>query len=114
MKSNLKHASIRSTNAFESWVVKQILALAESRRVDKANIELARNADASPVYQARVHLVTPGPDVFADASDHTARAAFEKVRKDLRSNITRRASKQGQNVKTNLQAPVSKPRSVRR
>lgn len=108
MKLNLKHVSIRSTHALDSWVEKQILALGESRQIEEANIELAHHADSSPGYQARVHLVTPGPDVFADARDHTVRAAFEKVMKDLRANITRRAAKQRENVKTKLQAPVSK------
>ena len=114
MKLNLKHVSIRSTNALDSWVEKQILALGEARQIDEANIELAHHADASPAYEARVHLVTPGPDVFADARDHTIRAAFEKVMKDLRATITRRAAKQVQNVKTNLQASASKSRGARR
>ena len=114
MKLNLKHLSIRSTNTLDSWVEKQILALGETRQIDEAHIELAHHADASPAYEARVHLVTPGPDVFAESRDHTIRAAFEKVMKQLRTTITHRTAKQVQNVKTNLQAPISKSRGVRR
>ena len=114
MKLNLKHVSIRSTNALDAWVEKQILALGETRQIDEANIVLTHHADASPAYEARVHLVTPGPDVFAESRDHTIRAAFEKVMKDLRATITSRAAKQVQNVKTNLQAPISKSRGARR
>jgi ribosome-associated translation inhibitor RaiA len=114
MKLNLKHVRIRSTDALDSWVEKQILALGETRQIDEANIELAYHADASPGYEARVHLVTPGPDVFAESREHTIRAAFEKAMKQLRTTITHRAAKKVQNVKTNLQAPVSKSRGARR
>ena len=79
MKLNLKHAGLRSTHALDSWVEKQILALGEARQIDEASIELAHQAENSPAYEARVHLVTPGPDIFAEACDHTLRAAFEKV-----------------------------------
>ena len=114
MKLNLKHVRIRSTNALDSRVEKQILALGETRRIDEAHIELAHHADASPPYEARVHLVTPGPDVVAESRDHTIRAAFEKALKQLRTTITHRTAKQMQNVKTNLQAPISKSRGARR
>jgi len=110
----LKHASIRSTDTLDSWVEKQILGLGGTRQIDEANIELIRQADASPAYKARVHLVTPGPDVFAEARDHTIRAAFQKVMKQLRTTITHRAAKQLQNLKTNLQAPISRSRGARR
>lgn len=46
MKLNLKHVSIRSTNALDSWVEKQTLALGETRQIDEAHIELAHPADA--------------------------------------------------------------------
>ncbi len=114
MKMNLKHVSIRSTNTLDSWVEKQILALGGARQIDEANIKLAHQADASPAYEASVHLVTPGPDVFAEARDHTIRAAFEKVMKQLRTTIAHRTAKQVQNVKTNLQAPISRSRGARR
>lgn len=108
MKLNLKHVSIRSTNDLDSWVEKQILALGEARQIDEANIEMAHHADASPAYEARVHLVTPGPDVFAESTDHTLRAAFEKVMKQLREQITSRATKRLQRLKSNTKSRGSR------
>ena len=105
MKLNLKHVSIRSTNALDSWVEKQILALGEARQIDEAHIELAHHADQSPAYSARVHLVTPGPDLFEEARDHTIRAAFEKVMAQLHDKLASRAAKKVQRLKSNLSAP---------
>ena len=104
MKLNLKHVNIPSTHALDSWVEKQILVLGEARQIDEANVELAHHADDSPAYEARVHLVTPGPDLFETARDHTIRAAGEKVMKQLRDQLASRATKHVQRLKSNLSA----------
>jgi ribosome-associated translation inhibitor RaiA len=102
MKLNVQHLNIRSLDALDSWVENQILALGCARQIDEANIRLVRRPDASPAYLARVHLVTPGPDVIAERSDHTLRAAVTKVMRELRKQIMRRATKPLQKLKTNL------------
>ncbi len=106
MKLNLKHASIRSTNTLDSWVEKQILTLGEARQIDEANIELAHHANESPAYSARVHLVTPGPDLLEEARDHTIRAAFEKVMAKLHKGIATRAARPAARARTRLGAPA--------
>jgi ribosome-associated translation inhibitor RaiA len=58
-----------------------------------------------------VHLVTPGPDVFAESRDHTLRAAFSKALAELREKITSRATKRLRRMKSNLSAPAAKSRS---
>jgi ribosome-associated translation inhibitor RaiA len=94
MRLNVQHLNIRSLEAIDSWVEKQILDLGRVRQIDVANVRLTRLKNASPAYQVNVHLVTPGPDVFAESRDHTLRAAFAKAVKQVRDNITRRAAKQ--------------------
>ena len=106
MKLNLKHVGIRSTNALDTWVEKQILVLGEARQIDEANLELAHHAEESPAYAVRVHLVTPGPDLFEEARDHTIRAAFEKVMVQLRKGIATRAAKPAARARTRLSAPA--------
>ena len=113
MRLNLQHLNLRSLDSLDSWVEKQILALGQVRQIDEANIRLIRLENASPGYQVNVHLVTPGPDVFAESRDHTLRAAFEKVIKQLREQITSRATKRLQKVKSNLSAPAVKSRGAR-
>ena len=104
MRLNVQHLNIRSLDVLDSWVEKQIFALGQARQIDEANIRLVRLENASPAYQVNVHLVTPGPDVFAESRDHTLRAAFTKAIAQLREQITSRASKRLQRIKSNLKA----------
>ena len=104
MRLNVQHLNIRSLHALDSWVERQILALGVTRQIDEANIRLARLENSSPAYQVNVHLVTPGPDVFAESRDHTMRAAFAKVMTQLRRQITSRATKRLQRLKSNIKA----------
>ena len=104
MRLNVQHLNLRSISALDAWVEKQIFALGQTRQIDEANIRLVRLENASPAYQVNVHLVTPGPDVFAETRDHTLRAAFTKAIRQLREQITSRAAKRVQRLKGNLKA----------
>ena len=104
MRLNLQHHNLRSLDTLDSWVEEKIFALGQVRQIDEANVQLVRLENASPAYQVNVHLVTPGPDVFAESRDHTLRAAFEKAMKQLRDKLTIRATKQVQRLKSNLSA----------
>ena len=102
MRLNLQHLNLRSLDTLDSWVEKQILALGQERQIDEANVRLECHFEESPAFSVHVHLITPGPDVFAESRDHTLRAAFEKVMKQLREQLTSRATKQTQRLKSNL------------
>lgn len=104
MRLNLKHLNIRSSDTLDSWVEKQVFTLAKTRQIDEANVRLARLENASPAYQVNVHLVTPGPDVFAESREHTLRAAFAKAMAQLRGQIASRATKRLQRLKSNVKA----------
>lgn len=108
MKLTLQHFSIRSTNALDSWIEKQIFALQPALRIDEANVRLVRQPEASPEYRVHVHLMTPGPDVFAEGNDHTIHAAFAKVMAQLRSRIIGRTTKRMNRIKSQLSAPPAK------
>lgn len=113
MKLTLQHLSIRSTNALDSWIEKQIFSLQSTLRIDEANVRLVRQPEASPAYRVHVHLVTPGPDVFAEGNDHTLQAACAKVMTQLRSKITGRTAKRMHRIKSQLSAPTAKTRDIR-
>jgi ribosome-associated translation inhibitor RaiA len=102
MRLNVHHLNLRSLDRIDAWVEKQLLALGATRQIDEANVRLVRLLDASPAYHVHVHLVTPGPDVFAESRDHTLRAAFAKAIAQLREQINSRASKRLQRFKNNL------------
>jgi ribosome-associated translation inhibitor RaiA len=104
MRLNVQHLNIRSLDALDSWVEQQILALGERRQIDEANVRLECRFESSPPFAVRIHLVTPGPDLFAESRDHTLRAAFTKALAQLREQITSRAGKRLQRLKSNLKA----------
>lgn len=105
MRLNLQHLNVRSFESIDTWVEKQILALGAIRQIDEANIRLVRLTDSSPAYQVHAHLVTPGPDVYAEARDHTLRAAFSKALTQLREQINSRATARLQKMKNKIKAP---------
>ena len=110
MKLTLQHISIRSTNALDAWIEDQIFSLQPRLQIDEANVRLAHRREASPPYHVQVHLVTPGPDVFAEGNDHTLRAAVGKVMRELGEKITGRSRKREQRWRSNLSAPAAKSR----
>lgn len=93
MKMTIQHLYIRSTAGLDSWMETQLLALQRSMRIDEALVRVECRREASPAYRAHVHLVTPGPDVRAEAADHTLRAAFTKVMRQLRQKIGGRSAR---------------------
>jgi ribosome-associated translation inhibitor RaiA len=93
MKLTLQHKNVRSTDALDTWIEEQIISLQPVLQIDVANIILARDDDASPPFQVKAHLVTPGPDVLAEGCDHTLQAAFHKVMESLRGKISSRATR---------------------
>jgi len=104
MRLNVQHLNIPALATLDAWVEKQIFALGRTRQIDEANIRLIRLENASPAFQVNVHLVTPGPDVFAEGRDHTLRAAFAKVMTQLRETIRSRSTKRLQRLKSNTKS----------
>ena len=110
MKLEIRHSQIAPDKGLNPRVRKQILALEPLRQIDEAIVHLAHEPEASPPFRVHVQLVTPGPDVFAEARDHTLAAALAKVTKQLAQTIGVRADKRLARLKGNLQAP---PRTAR-
>lgn len=100
MKLTLQHKNVRSTTDLDSWVEEQIISLQPALQIDEANISLARDFEGSPPFQVKAHLVTPGPDVFAEGRDHTLQAAFHKLMEALRGKIGSRATRRQKRQKS--------------
>jgi ribosome-associated translation inhibitor RaiA len=101
MKLTLQHHSVRSTSALDLWVENQIFALRESLQVEEANVRLAHRPETSPPYEVHVHLVTPGPDVFAQGRDHTLQGALGKVLDELNDKVVGRALRRVRRLRSN-------------
>jgi ribosomal subunit interface protein len=106
MKINIQHSHIRSTDELDSLVESRIMALQPRLVIEEATVRLEYRHEASPPFKVSVHLVTPGPDVFADGCDHTMRAAIGKAMDGLSAQISGRAHKRLRRIKGNLQEPA--------
>lgn len=113
MKLTLEHHHLRSTDELDWLVENQILALQPRLAIDEANVRLEFRFQESPAFRVRIHLVTPGPDLFAESSDHTIRAAFAKALMQLRENIASRATKRLRRLKNHSSVPAAITRSAR-
>ena len=106
MKLTVQHHHLRSTDELDSLIEESILALQPRLQIDEANVHLECRVQESPAFGVRVHLVTPGPDVFAEGRDHTLRAAIEKVTAALEARIGDRLEKRHRRARGNLQEPT--------
>lgn len=98
----LRHTGIRPATGLRAIVHQQISLLAPMRQIDQAKVRITREDEASPAFCVRAHLVTPGPDVFAEARDHTLAAALGKAMKQLADGIKGRVRKRLTRSKSNL------------
>jgi len=96
MKFILKHHNHQPSPALAALTKQHIEALREDLQIDEARIHMERMIDASPAFRISAHLVTPGPDIFAEAVDHTLRAALDKMVEQLESRIGHRHKKRAQ------------------
>ena len=69
--------------------------------ISAAAVVLEQRRDEAPSFRAFVSLAVPGPDIHAEARDHTLEAAWLKVITELRKQIEQRKARQGTRVKRN-------------
>jgi len=62
--------------------------------ISAAAVVLEHRWDSAPAFRAFVLLVVPGPDIHAEAHDHTLGVAWLRVRAALRKQIEQRKAKQ--------------------
>lgn len=113
MKLNVQHFNLKSTDELDSHVENRIFALQPRLQIDEAHVRLERHRESSPAFTVRIHLVTPGPDLFAERCDHTLQAAVEKAMQHIESRLAERAAKRRQRLDSNRQGPVGKARTGR-
>lgn len=106
MKIHIQHSHVRSTDELDSLVEVPIMALQSRLLIEEATVRLEHRHEASPPFRVSVHLVTPGPDVYADGCDHTIRAAVGKAMGGLEAQISSRAQRRLRRLKGNLQEPA--------
>ncbi len=79
MKLIIHPGSTRSTAALEFLITSRLEAMSLRRRIEEAAIRFNLLPEGSPRFQARIQLRVPGPDLHAEACDHTLRGAVHKA-----------------------------------
>ena len=98
MKLKIHHRLHQPSPAFITLLEREFAALSDHLRIDEARVLIERQPDASPPFRMSAHLVTPGPDVFAAASDHTLRAALHKLISSIVDKITQRSQRRSRKL----------------
>lgn len=83
----------KSSASLNEYVQAQIGRLQRFVPVTGAAVEIERRGDTAPAWTARAHLRVPGPDLRAEARDHTVEAAWRKVMVDLYTQIGHRSGR---------------------
>lgn len=108
MKLTIEHRFVRSTDEIDSLVEARLCSLAERGRIDEAVVRLEERPETSPPFRVHAHLVTPGPDLTAEAVDHSLAAAVLKVVKHLNAALDERERNQaGRNRRNRSTPPIT-------
>ena len=98
MKLILTHHHHQPSPSFIALIKQRIESLGEALQIDEARVLVERRLEESPAFRVTAQLVTPGPDVMADAADHTLRAALGKLFGKLEAHINHRHQKRARRV----------------
>ncbi|MBI3850540.1 MAG: HPF/RaiA family ribosome-associated protein [Verrucomicrobia bacterium] len=89
------------------WLEQPLEGLQNLISVTAAAVVLEQRRGDAPAYRAFVSLAVPGPDIHAEARDHTLEAAWLKVTTALRQQIERRKTGQQLRHKGHGQHPLT-------
>ena len=87
MKIQFQIRGLNATAGLRAWLDEATRTLAKLIPVSTAEVVLERERDSARP-STHVHLAVPGPDIHATARDHTLEAAWLKVAKNLRQQLT--------------------------
>ena len=93
MKLTLSHRNHAPSKSIIEMIENELKSLLPALQIDEAIVHVERSLTDSPPFSASFHLVTPGPDVIVNASDHTLRAAVLKAFKLIDAKIEHRHTK---------------------
>lgn len=91
MKLDVRLKGWKSDARIRRFVQDQLECLPNFGFVSDAQVVLVHARQGGPAWTASAHLAVPGPDLKAEARDHTFEAAWRKVMDALHGQITDRA-----------------------
>jgi ribosome-associated translation inhibitor RaiA len=93
-KINLKFIGAKLEPIWRSQVERQLERVEAIASVSTADVALERRRETKPHFFLRVLLAVPGPDIHAEATEHTFQAVLLKVIRELVRQIKARKSNQ--------------------
>ena len=102
MKILLQYCGLNARAFWRGLVEGQLRRLEGLAAIASARVTLEWRRETKPAFRVLTLLEVPGPDVHAEARDHTLQAALLKVVKDLERQIRSRRSRRAERWKTNL------------
>jgi len=87
----IKLNGLRHCGGLELLIADFLRALQASLPISTARVVLEQQRDAAPAFRASAYLAVPGPDIHAEARDHTLLAAWRKLAVNLKQQFQHRA-----------------------
>ena len=93
MKLNLRFLHIANTATHRNLVHRELDPLAKDMPIETADTTVSMAAEGDGRIDAHVHLIMPGPDIRASASDYTVEAVVRKLGESIRAAWKHRLAK---------------------
>ncbi len=106
MKIQFRIRGFNANASLRAWLEQQLERLRSLIPVATAEVVMERQPNSAPPFRAQVHLAVPGPDIHAEARDHTLEAVWLKVARNLRQQMERRKTHQQLRHKNHCQHPL--------
>ena len=102
MRILLRYFGLNARDSWRGLVEAQLRRLEGLAAIASAQVTLESRHEVRPAFRVVTWLMVPGPDVHAEARDHTLQAALLKVVKDLERQIRSRKNRQAERWKRRL------------
>ncbi len=107
MKITLRFVGLNPRATWHRLVERQLNYLQSLTAMTAAQAVLVHLRDARPAFRVLVLLEGPGPDLHAEACDHTLEAALLKATQNLEQQIQARKTRRMERGKSHLQLSPS-------
>jgi putative sigma-54 modulation protein len=101
MKTQFHIRGLNVTAGLRRWLEQSLERLESIISITDAAAVVEYRRDDAPAFRAFASLAVPGPDIHAEARDHTLEAAWLKVTAALRKQIEQRKARRDARVKRN-------------
>jgi ribosome-associated translation inhibitor RaiA len=106
MKIEFHIRGFQASTRLRRWLEQPLNRLRGLVTVTTADVVIERQREIAPAFRAFVHLAVPGPDIHAEAREHTLEAVWLKVIGALRRQVAARNNRRKAQVKDKRHTPL--------